>query len=162
MSLFEGLNLSGDIWAYWGGGYEQVGTNISTVQGHHGDKVDIYLQTDQKKWMNETDVSKASFDFESQYKKIAEVNTLGDSFAKNRIPLTPWKSVNGGSLSTGQCYNQIEKNYWSTVINTRVRLAALFRGIATSGACSPRFMYAYSDCSDADPSIGGSAQVLIG
>ena len=165
MSLFEGLNLSGDIWAYWGGGYEQVGTNVSTAQGHNGDKVDIYLQTDQKKWIAETDVSKTNlgiFDFESQYEKIAEVNTLGNSYAKTRIPLTPWKSVNGGSLSTGQCYQQFEDNYWSNVINTRVRLAALFRGNAFYGVCSPRCIYASSACSNVVQSIGGSAQVLIG
>jgi hypothetical protein len=165
MSLFEGLNLSGDIWAYWGGGYEEVGTCTNTAQGHHGDKVDIYLQTDQKKWLNETDVSKTNlgiFDFENQYPKIWSGITLGDSFVKTRIPLTPWKSVNGGSISTGQCFYQFENNYWSNVINSRFRLAAFFRGNANNGVCSPRSMSADNACSDTSPNRGGSAQVLIG
>ena len=165
MSLIDGMNASGDIYMYAGGGYEQVGTCISTVSGHNGDTIDLYLQPDQMKWTNTTDVTKNSlgtFDFEKAYLKMATVTNLGNNFTKTRQSLTPWKVADGGSLSTGQCFYGSDSNYWSTALQQRVRLSARFRGNAAISNCSPRFMYASKAVSIAYQSYGGSAQILIG
>ena len=165
MSLCDGINGSGDIFAYHGGGYEQVGTCISTVQPHAGDTIDLYLQPDQKSWTNTTDVTKnnlGTFDFEKLYTKIGTSTNLGDNYAKTRQSLTPWKTIKGGGLSTGQCYYQYDNNWWSTVLQQRVRIAARFRGIASYGTCSPRNLSAFIAVTAADQSHGGSAQILIG
>ena len=165
MSLCDGINVSGDIFMYQGGGYEQVGTCISTVQPHTGDTIDLYLQPDQKSWTNTTDVTKnnlGTFDFEKLYTKIGTVTNLGDNYAKTRQSLTPWKTVNGGGSSTGQCYYQWDNKYWSIILQQRVRISARFRGAADFGSCSPRSMYANGAVTGANRFIGGSAQILIG
>lgn len=165
MSLCDGINESGDIFMYQGGGYEQVGTCASAVQPHTGDTVDLYLQPDQKSWTNTTDVTKnnlGTFDFEKLYTKLGTVTNLGDNYANTRQSLTPWKTVNGGGLSTGQCYYQYDNNYWSTVLQQRVRIAARFRGYAYYGLCSPRYLDAHFAVTLATQYVGGSAQILIG
>jgi hypothetical protein len=165
MSIIDGINATGDIFMYSGGGYEQVGTCVSTVSPHTGDSVDLYLQPDQKFWTNTSDITKNNlgiFDFEKSYLKLATVTNLGDSYAKTRQSLTPWKIANGGGISTGQCFYVWDNNYWSTVLQQRVRIAARFRGLASISFCSPRIMYASYAVSFAYQSIGGSAQILIG
>ena len=165
MSSCGGINGIGDIFAYHGGGYEHVGTCISTIQPHTGDTIDLYLQPDQKSWTNTTDVTKnnlGTFDFEKLYTKIGYSTNLGDNYAKTRQSLTPWKTINGGGLSTGQCFYAWDNNYWSTTLQQRVRLAARFRGVAVYGFCSPRCMVADFAVAGAGQSTGGSAQILIG
>ncbi len=165
MSLCDGMNFSGDIFRYWGGGYEQIGTCVSTVQPHTGDVIDLYLQSDQTKWTNTTDVTKnnlGKFDFESSYTKLATVTNLGDNYAKTRAPFSAWKTAIGGSLGTGQCYYQYDNNYWSTVLNQRVRVAVRLSGAAIFGLCSPRSMAANYPVSSTAQINGGSAQILIG
>ena len=57
MSLFNGANLSGDIWGYNGGGLEMVGTRETDAMiGHH---VDVYLQPDQKQWHHDSTARKS-------------------------------------------------------------------------------------------------------
>ena len=165
MSLCDGINESGDIFMYQGGGYEQVGTCVSTVQPHTGDTVDLYLQPDQKSWTNTTDVTKnnlGTFDFEKLYVKLGTATNLGDNYTKTRQSLTPWKTINGGGLSTGQCFYVWDNNYWSTTLQQRVRIAARFRGYAYFGYCSPRYMNAFIAVTFAHQAFGGSAQILIG
>lgn len=99
MSLYDGMNLSGDVFRYCGGGYEQVGTclndpNVTRI----GNTIDIYIEPDQKKWTYEkrsTINNGEVFNFESKYKKIATTQNLGDSFALHRIPYTGWKDKKG-------------------------------------------------------------------
>jgi len=164
MSVIDGVNLLGDIFEYVGGGYEQVGTNISTVNAHHGDTIDLYIQPDQRKWHNDSTVSKNDlgvFDFEKAYTKAGTFVTAGDNYSKKRNPLTPFKVLNGGNMATGMCYYQYENNYWSAIINQRVRIASRFRGNASFGTCSARFMHAHYAVSHAYVSSGGSAQILM-
>lgn len=165
MSLIDGMNLSGDIFEYAGGGFEQVGTNISTTQPHIGDTVSLYVQPDQRKWHNDSTVSKNNlgvFDFEKTYTRVGSVVTVGDNYAKKRLSLTPYKIQNGGSIATGQCYYQYENNYWSNILKQRVRVGSRFRGFAYYGTCSPRCMHANVAVSYASVSTGGSAQILMG
>lgn len=165
MSVIDGVNLLGDIFEYSGGGYEQVGTNISTTQPHVGDTFSLYIQPDQRKWHNDSTVSKNSlgvFDFEKVYTKVGSVVTVGDNYAKKRLSLTPYKILNGGNIATGLCYYQNEGNYWSIILQQRVRGGARFRGYAISGACSPRSMAASYAVSTPNVHSCGSAQILMG
>ena len=165
MSLVGGMNLSGDIFAYWGGGSENVGTyvvdaNTSSV----GNPVDLYIEPDQKKWHNETIVSKADkgvFDFESQYRKLGTYTNLGNSYVLKRQPYSCWKTENGGSTSTGECHYVYDHNYWGSVLNTRYRIGLRFRGYAATGSCSARYVYASNAASTTYRSSAGSAQALI-
>lgn len=164
MSVVDGMNLSGDIFEYVGGGYEQIGTNSSTVSGHNGDTIDLYIQPDQKKWHNDSIVSKNDlgvFDFEKSYTKVGTFVTTGDNYSKKRNPLTPFKILNGGNIATGMCYYQYGNNYWSTSINQRVRITARFRGSSSFGGCSARSLSATAAVSGAYVVYGGSAQILM-
>lgn len=165
MSLIGGMNLSGDIFAYWGGGSENVGTcTVDTNTSRVGNPVDIYIEPDQKKWHNETSVTKPDkgvFDFESQYKKLGTYPNLGNNYALKRAPYSFWKTEKGGSISTGECFYVYDDNYWSSVLNTRARIGLRFRGYANYGYCSARNVYAYSVASYTARIYAGSAQALI-
>lgn len=164
MSLFGGANISGDVFAYWGGGYEQVATCVNVTSGSVGHPVDLYLQPDQKKWLRETTITKndlGRFDFERSYLYIGSYKTLGNSYAKARAPYTGWKTANGGSPSNGMCFFHYDYNYFSTKLNQRVRVAARFRGYAYNSYCSRRYLYAYYPASYTARYSAGSAQALI-
>ena len=165
MSLVGGMNLSGDIFAYWGGGSENVGTyEIDTNTSNIGNPVDLYIEPDQKKWHNETVVSKADkgvFDFESRYRKLGTYTNLGNSYVLKREPYSCWKTENGGSISTGECHYVYDHNYWGSVLNSRYRIGLRFRGLATYGNCSARNVPAYSAASATARNFAGSAQALI-
>lgn len=165
MSLVGGMNLSGDIFAYWGGGSENVGTyEIDTNTSNIGNPVDLYIEPDQKKWHNETVVSKADkgvFDFESRYRKLGTYTNLGNSYVLKREPYSCWKTENGGSISTGECHYVYDHNYWGSVLNSRYRIGLRFRGNATNGHCSARHVHASYAASSTTRSYAGSAQALI-
>lgn len=99
MSLYDGMNLSGDVFRYCGGGYEQVGTCLNDPNFTRiGNTIDIYIEPDQKKWTYEkrsTINNGEVFNFESKYKKIATTQNLGDSYALHRIPYTGWGDKKG-------------------------------------------------------------------
>ena len=165
MSLVGGMNLSGDIFAYWGGGSENVGTyEIDTNTSNIGNPVDLYIEPDQKKWHNETVVSKADkgvFDFESRYRKLGTYTNLGNSYVLKREPYSCWKTENGGSISTGECHYVYDHNYWGSVLNSRYRIGLRFRGYANYGYCSARIVYASYAASTTTRNSAGSAQALI-
>lgn len=164
MSLYSGVNLSGDIFMYCGGGYEQVGTCLYPTSVSTGNPVKFYLQPDQLQWHTEKTSSKTElgvFDFESQYPMIGEGTNLGDGYALRMLPYAPWKIEKGGSISTGECLYVWDNNYWSTTLNQRVRLACRSRGIANNSYCSPRTLHAHSAVTYAHRHSGGSAQALI-
>lgn len=164
MSLFGGANISGDVFAYWGGGYEQVATCVNVTSGSVGHPVDLYLQPDQKKWLRETNITKNDlgfFDFERSYLYMGSYKTLGNSYAKARAPYTGWKTANGGTTSNGMCFFHYDYNYFSTKLNQRVRVAARFRGYASYSHCSRRSLNAYTPASYTTRFSAGSAQALI-
>ena len=166
MSLMEGMNLSGDIFAYNGGGYEQVGT-VKYLQEtqRFGNPVDLYIQPDQTGWERETASTQndlGTFGFEESYIKIGTFENLSDGYYKARVPFSGWKEESGGSISQGECCYGWTNNYWGNTLNQRVRIASRFRGAAYAGNCSPRYLYAPHAVTYATRTHAGSAQALIG
>ena len=164
MSLFGGVNLSGDIFMYAGGGYEQVGTCVDTKLTY-GHPVKMYLEPDQLKWLKVSTTSvndNGVFDFESKYPFVGECKNTGDGYALQRMSYAGYKTVKGGSLSTGECMYCWDNRGWSSVLNQRVRIAARFRGYAYYSYCSPRSLAASYAVTNSYRNYGGSAQALIG
>jgi hypothetical protein len=165
MSLYDGMNLSGDVFRYCGGGYEQVGAllndpNVTRI----GNTIDIYIEPDQKKWTYEkrsTINNGEVFDFESKYKKIATTQNLGDGHVLHRIPYTGWKGKKGGNYNSGECFYTWDNCYWASAIGLRSRLAARFGGSANYGYCSPRALAASHAASATARFICGLAQLLL-
>lgn len=172
MSLMHGMNVSGDVFAYWGGGCEMVGTNKVQTNGSYNAEqllknyIDFYLEPNQSKWVNESVVSKnnlGTFGFEAMYGKIGVFGPpiLSDGYCKNRLGYIPYKIADGGNMSSWQCFYSWAFPYWSSTLNQRVRIAVRLRGIATSALCSARSLYAYYSAAATIVSDGGSAQCRI-
>ena len=165
MGLCNGMNMSGDVFAYWGGGYEQVGTcEYLQSETAVGNPVDFYLQPDQTKWLKETAATKTDlgiFDFENEYPKIGTAVNLGNGYSSARLSYAPWKTAKGGSIGQGECYYASDNNYWSNTLRQRARLAARFRGVAHLSSCSARYLYANSPVTYAFRHYAGSAQARI-
>lgn len=165
MSLYEGANLSGDIYRYWGGGFEIIGNNISTVSGHSGDPVDFFFEPDQEKWVADTEYSHADgspFAAEEVYEKLGSSKVLGNGYSLADFPMTPWKIKSGGGIAQGMCHYGYDTNYWATTIGARVRVGVRFAGYANYGYCAPRNLSANFSAGYSNTSSGGSAQVVIG
>lgn len=172
MSLMHGMNVSGDVFAYWGGGCEMVGTNKVQTDGNYNTEqltknyIDFYLEPNQSKWVNESAVSKnnlGTFGFESTYGKIGNFGPpiLSDGYCKNRLGHTPYKIADGGNLSSWQCFYSLAFPYWSSTLNQRVRIAVRLRGFAYHSKCSARYLVAYYSAASAYVYYGGSAQCRI-
>lgn len=169
MSLFMGVNLTGDIWAYYGGGLEMVGTpKEGATAGSIGNQIDIYIEPDQKKWRYITAITTPAgtqFDFEESigpvpYHHILTATNLGDSYTLTRGSYTPWKTAKASSMAQGECYYQWDNAYWISGTN-RVRVRSLFRGRSDYASCSPRRLRATNAASYTSRYISGSAQVLV-
>lgn len=166
VGLMNGVDASGDIYAYWGGGTEMVATTKykSNEQKYTGNPVDLYLMTDQTKWLRETTLQKAelgTFPFESVYAKLGTYETLGDGYILKRVPYAPWKSEKGGNILQGECCYGLDNNYYSSTIDQRTRVALRCRGHACHGHDSARSLHAAHAASAAHGRYGGSAQALI-
>lgn len=172
MSLMHGMNVSGDVFAYWGGGCEMVGTNKVQTDGNYNTEqltknyIDFYLEPTQSKWVNESAVSKnnlGTFGFEAVYGKIGTFGPpiLSGGYCKNRLGHTPYKIADGGNIGSWQSFYSWAFSYWSSVINQRVRIAVRLRGYAYNASCSARVLLAYDSAADTFVSYGGSAQCRI-
>jgi hypothetical protein len=172
MGLMHGMNVSGDVFAYWGGGCEMVGTNKVQTNGSYNAEqltknyIDFYLEPNQSKWVNESGVSKnnlGTFGFEAVYGKIGTFGPpiLSDGYCKNRLGYIPYKIADGGNLSSWQCLYSWAFPYWSSTLNQRVRIAVRLRGAAFAAECSARFLIAYFSAAYANVYYGGSAQCRI-
>lgn len=172
MSLMHGMNVSGDVFAYWGGGCEMVGTNKVQTDGNYNTEqltknyIDFYLEPTQSKWVNESGVSKnnlGTFGFESTYGKIGTFGPpiLSDGYCKNRLGHIPYKIADGGNLSSWQCFYSWAFPYWSSTLNQRVRIAVRLRGAAHASICSARFLTAAHSAASTFVYAGGSAQCRI-
>ena len=161
MSLFNGANLSGDIWAYNGGGLEMVGTRETNAKtGHH---VDVYLQPDQKQWHHDSTARKnlgETWDFEKTYLKVGEYKTLGDSYTLERMSNSPVRIKKASNMSQGENYYMLDNCYWAKK-GQRARMKSLFRCKSYNANCSARSLRASSDVLDKKGSFGGSFQALI-
>ena len=160
MSLFNGANLSGDIWAYNGGGLEMVGTRkINIMTGHH---VDVYLQPDQKQWHHDsTDRKKIgeTWDFEKTYLKVGEYENLGDSYTLERMSNSPVRIKKASNMSQGENYYMFDNGYWANN-GQRARIRSLFRNLSKYN-CSARTLNAASYILAENDNNGGSFQALI-
>lgn len=172
MSLMHGMNVSGDVFAYWGGGCEMVGTNKVQTDGNYNPEqltknyIDFYLEPTQSKWVNESAVSKnnlGTFGFEAVYGKIGTFGPpiLSGGYCKNRLGHTPYKIADGGNIGSWQSFYSWAFSYWSSVINQRVRIAVRLRGYAADASCSARFLYASDSAAVTHVYYGGSAQCRI-
>lgn len=172
MSLMHGMNVSGDVFAYWGGGCEMVGTNKVQTDGKYNTEqltknyIDFYLEPNQSKWVNESAVSKnnlGTFGFEAVYGKIGVFGPpiLSDGYCKNRLGHTPYKIADGGNMGSWQCFYSWAFPYWSSTLNQRVRIAVRLRGDAHASACTARSLYDYHSAADTHVRYGGSAQCRI-
>ena len=172
MSLMHGMNTSGDVFAYWGGGCEMVGTNKVQTNGSYNAEqllknyIDFYLEPNQSKWVNESGVSKSNlgtFGFESVYGKIGTFGPpiLSDGYCKNRLGYIPYKIADGGNISSWQCFYSWAFPYWSSTLNQRVRIAVLLRGCADTAHCSARSLSANTSAAATYVFSGGSAQCRI-
>ena len=161
MSLFNGANLSGDIWGYNGGGLEMVGTRETDAMiGHH---VDVYLQPDQKQWHHDSTARKSvgeSWGFEKTYLKVGEYDTLGSSYTLERMSNSPVRIKKASNMSQGENYYMWDHCYWANK-GQRGRMKSLFRSSSNNSYCSARFLRAYLDVLAAYASNGGSFQALI-
>lgn len=159
MSLFNGVNLCGDISAYNGGGLEMVGTYLGKITGN---EIKLYVEPDQTKWLrviNTLISSGSKFEFEGSYKLMAVTN-LGDSYTLTREGYTPWKIANASSMAQGECYYQEDKAFWESNTN-RIRIRQLFRGNSIDSYCSPRALDATSNAQYTGQVCSGSVQVLV-
>ena len=172
MSLMHGMNVSGDVFAYWGGGCEMVGTNKVQTDGNYNTEqltknyIDFYLEPTQSKWVNESAVSKnnlGTFGFEAVYGKIGTFGPpiLSGGYCKNRLGHTPYKIADGGNIGSWQSFYSWAFSYWSSTINQRVRIAVRLRGVADFALCSARSLSAYHSAAGANVFYGGSAQCRI-
>lgn len=164
MSLFNGVNLCGDIWAYKGGGLELVGTpKEGATAGSVGNKIAIYVEPDQTKWHSEEAITKPAgtrFAFQEAYELVLETTNLGDSYTLTREGYTPWKIAKASSMAQGECYYQWDNAHWISGTN-HVRVRSLFRGRSASAYCSPRTLDAHYAASTTYRTASGSAQTLV-
>lgn len=172
MSLIHGMNLSGDIYAYWGGGLEMVGTNKLDTGGRYNPEqlrdayVDFYLETDQRKWVDENTYTKANlgtFGFESLYPKVGTFGPpiLSEGYTQDRLGFTPYQIAKGGNIQSWQCFFAQSYPYWSRCKDERVRICLRLRNTANAVSCSPRALYALYPSNDMAAFTGGSAQCRI-
>lgn len=164
MSLVNGFSLCGDVFRYVGGGCEMVGLDTTGVSDDSGHPYKIYLETDQKKFHNETAVFKDNFgvfDFESAYPLIGEYVTFGNGYRKSMAPYTITGGEQGGGLTTGECAYMYGAKNWSSTLNRRTRVGLRQGGYATFANCSARVVHCYYSVSIAFRSYAGFAQVLI-
>ena len=159
-SLFEGLELSGDVFAYVGGGLELVGTGVGSTSVS-SQQVDVYIEPDQTAWHSVTSTSTTStFAFEDTYTKIGTQTVVGDHWAKDRVSYAPWSPTSGGSRTTYECFYSYQTPYWDSVSGTRYRIGARRRGAASYSVCSPRCVNCTNAVSNSIVYSAGSAQVL--
>lgn len=161
MSLFNGANLCGDIWAYNGGGLEMVCTKETDAwTGHH---VDVYLQPDQKQWHHDSNDVKnigETWDFEKTYLKVGEYGNLGNSYTLERMSNSPVRIKKASNMSQGENYYMWDNFYYNK--GQRARMKSVFRSESSSnGNCSARTMDADYGVLSTGEDICGSFQALI-
>lgn len=170
MSLFDGLNLMGDVFRYTGGGYEQVVViNNQQETSRFGNDMSVYLCPDQDKFINLSTVYNddgSQFDFENgtDYRKLKEFTTTRNHYILDRESNTGVpedSSENASNVNYGECAYFYVENYWRDVIGSRARAGARFGGASAYGTCSARYLYAAHLVSNTSTAYAGSAQVRV-
>jgi hypothetical protein len=168
-ALAEGVNPTGDIVWYQGGGCELV--YMTTGTGNTAYTYSFYLEPDQSRWLavstDDKHTAGTPFPAETAYTAIITDSTVGglsDGYGLARTGYTPLRKISGGAYNSGECmYNYRAMadtdGYGSAGIRTRRRVA--FRGYAHYDSCSPRYLGATNRPSYAYALIGCAAQVLL-
>ena len=164
--IIDGLTTSGDIYHYRGGGYEQVATNhFTSTTGQTGQNdMDLYIETDQRKWHSETVDNKLNlgvFDFEGQYEKVGHLTNVVSGWLKKRVPHTPFYKMMGGQRNTYVSGFNANENWYSSTVNQRIRLAVRLGGSAAWADAGSRSLYAHNSVRSTARIAGGSAQCLF-
>lgn len=168
MSLYSGAMLSGDVFVYNGGGAELVAKAVNTTGGSFGNPVGFWMEPSQRKWQKITSVTigeTEKFGFEDSYKNIIPLDgntvTVGNNWRRNRVPYTPFTTINS-SRGRGDClYLQNENWYNTSSANKKSRLALRFGLIASVGTCAPRSLFCHHSCDTSNRYYGGRAQALV-
>ena len=164
--IIDGLTTSGDIQHYRGGGYEQVATNhFTSITGQTGQNdMDLYIETDQRKWHSETVDNKLNlgvFDFEGQYEKVGHLTNVVSGWLKKRVPHTPFYKMMGGQRNTYVSGFNSNENWYSSTVNQRIRLSVRLGGYASWDSAGSRSLVAANSVRHTARNNGGSAQCLF-
>lgn len=164
--IIDGLTTSGDILHYRGGGYEQVATNHYTSSGGQTGQndMDLYIETDQRKWHSETVDNKLNlgvFDFEGQYEKVGHITNVVRGWLKQRVPHTSFYKMMGGQRNTYVSGYNANENWYSGKVNLRIRLSVRLGGYAAWGNAGSRSLIASHSVRYTLRYNGGSAQCLF-
>ena len=168
ISICGGLNLCGDIFAYWPGGADAIYTVLNNPDvNRNGNRVEAYYELDQVKWVRDTNTRLAlatQFESQKKYKAGGVLESTFNAWIVSRSPYAPiaTKSISGGSISSGECcYVNLNNDGYGSDLTVHQRSALRCRSFATNSGCAPRSVYANSPASSAGVSVGGSAQVLL-
>ena len=167
MSVCGGLNLCGDILAYWAGGADAIYTvlNDPNVDGN-GNRVEAYYELDQVKWVRDTNITLSlTTQFESQkaYKYSHTYEPSFNHWLVSRGSFTPIATKTlYGDINNGECCCMDTYNWgFGSDKTIHHRAALLFRFNASASLCAPRSVSANPPAWVPDVSHGGSAQVLL-
>jgi hypothetical protein len=162
MSLYNGVNLSGDVYVYYGGGLEVIGACINTST--YGQPMKVYAEFDQTKWLYDKDVTHATgaeFTCQSKYRFLGEYTSLNNGYTARRLSYSPCKVKAASSIAQGECMYQYSTNGYSSKIGSLARVGARSRLNAYNAYCAPRSSYLIHSVSYSYRSAAGSAQFLI-
>ena len=168
MSICGGLNLCGDIFAYWPGGADVIYTvlNDPTIS-KVGNRAEAYYELDQVKWVRDTNTKLAlttQFESQKKYKAGGVLESTFNAWIVSRSPYAPiaTKSISGGSAGSGECcYVNLNNDGYGSDLTVHQRAALRFRSHASSSSCAPRSLFASFPAPHASVLYGGSAQVLL-
>ena len=126
--------------------------------------MDLYIETDQRKWHSETVGDKLNlgvFDFEGKYEKVGHLTNVVSGWLKQRVPHTSFYKMMGGKRNTYVSGFNSNENWYSSTVNQRIRLAVRLGGCASWGNAGSRYLVANLSVRATDRSYGGSAQCLF-
>ena len=126
--------------------------------------MDLYIETDQRKWHSETVDNKLNlgvFDFEGKYEKVGHLTNVVSGWLKQRVPHTSFYKMIGGQRNTYVSGYNANENWYSNQVNQRIRLAVRIGGYASWNSVGSRSLIACFSVRDAARNIGGSAQCLF-
>ena len=126
--------------------------------------MDLYIETDQRKWHSETVDNKLNlgvFDFEGKYEKVGHLTNVVSGWLKQRVPHTSFYKMMGGQRNTYVSGYNANENYYSSQDNQRVRLCVRLGGVAAWGRAGSRYLHAAASVGATNRNIGGSAQCLF-
>ena len=126
--------------------------------------MDLYIETDQRKWHSETVVDKLNlgvFDFEGKYEKVGHLTNVVRGWLKKRVPHTSFYKMIGGQRNTYVSGYNANENWYSNKVNQRIRLAVRLGGYATWDFAGSRSLAANFSVRITYRNTGGSAQCLF-